>query len=340
MATKTKRLQLQSVGVIGGGAWGTALAQCLCAAGRDVLLWARDPSVVADINARHENGKRLPGIKLDVRLRATGALGEAAVADVLLLAAPAQHLRASALLLKPHLRRDTQLVICAKGIEQGTELPMSGVAFEVTGSMNLAVLSGPSFAKDVALGLPTAVVLAAPDMKMASQLAAVIGHRNFRIYASTDVIGVQTGGAVKNVLAIAAGIVAGRQLGASAQAALVTRAFHELTEFGRKCGAKPATLTGLSGLGDLMLTCNSPQSRNFAFGRHLGEGQSVSQALEAVRGTVEGVYTANVVDRVAREGKPVVEMPIAAAVHGILRGALSVDAAIDELLSRPQKAES
>jgi len=332
--------KMRSIGVIGGGAWGTALAQSLCAAGREVLLWARDEAVVADINARHQNSKRLPGIKLDARLRATGAIGEAAAADILLLAAPAQHLRASALLLKPHLRAETHLVICAKGIEQTTELPMSGVVFETTGSLNLAVLSGPSFAKDVVLGLPTAVVLAAPDMKTALQLAAAIGHRTFRIYASADVMGVQTGGAVKNVLAIAAGIVAGRKLGASAQAALVTRAFHELTAFGRKWGAKPATLTGLSGLGDLMLTCNSPQSRNFAFGRRLGEGLSVSQALAESGGIVEGVYTAKVVDRVAREVEPITGMPIASAVHGIVSGALSVDAAIDELLSRPQKAEN
>jgi glycerol-3-phosphate dehydrogenase (NAD(P)+) len=331
---------MRSIGIIGGGAWGTALAQSLCAAGREVLLWARDESVAAEINARHENSKRLPGVKLDARLRATSDLGEAAAADILLLAAPAQHLRASALLLKPHLRAETHLAICAKGIERTTELPMSGVVFETTGSLNLAVLSGPSFAKDVALGLPTAVVLAAPDMKTASHLAAAIGHRNFRVYASADVIGVQTGGAVKNVLAIAAGIVAGRKLGASAQAALVTRAFHELTAFGRKCGAKPATLTGLSGLGDLMLTCNSPQSRNFAFGRRLGEGRSVSRALAEAGGTVEGVYTAKVVDRVAREVEPVTAMPIASAVHGIVSGALSVDAAIDGLLSRPQRAES
>ncbi len=331
--------QMRNFAVIGGGAWGTALAQSQAAAGRKVVLWARDAGVVADINAKHRNERRLPGIALDPRLRATSELAEAAASDVLLLAVPAQHMRATCLLLKPHLTHDTQLVICAKGFEQVSGSQMSRVVNEATDRFS-AVLSGPGFASDVARGLPTAQVLAAIDWKTATKLGNAIGHKALRIYFSDDVLGVQMGGAVKNVLAIAAGIVAGRKLGASAHAALVTRAFHELTGFGHKWGGSRATFTGLSCLGDLLLTCNSPQSRNFTFGRHLGEGLTVAEALAATGGTVEGIYTAAVVDRVARAGKHAIDMPIASAVHRIVSGELTVEAAIDELADRPQKSET
>ena len=306
---------------------------------RSVLLWARDPTVVAGINDQHANATRLPGIPLDPGLRATNAIEEAAACDFLLLAVPAQQVRDACARLKPHWVRGKTLVICAKGFERGTGKFAVEIAGDALGGM-ATVLSGPSFAADVARGLPTAVTLAAFEHRDAEHLAAAIGHRHFRIYTSQDLAGVQLGGAVKNVLAIAAGILVGRRLGASAHAALVTRAFYELSQFCREFGAQRETLTGLSCLGDLILTCNSPQSRNFTLGRHLGEGMSLAEALAATGGTVEGVWTAGVVDAMARKPKRPLEMPIASAVHGIVSGATGVDAAIDELLSRPQKAES
>jgi len=339
MAAKEKASRLQSVGVIGGGAWGTALAQSLRMAGRDVLLWARDPEVVSGINHQHVNEQRLPGIALDHRLRATNAIDEAAACDFLLIAVPSQHVREASKGLKPHWEKGKPLVICAKGFEFGTGLYCAGVVSEVLGGLP-AVLSGPSFASDVARGLPTAVTLAAFKHRDAAHLAAAIGHKHFRVYTSQDLAGVQLGGAVKNVLAIAAGILVGRRLGASAHAALVTRAFYELSQFAREFGAQRETLTGLSCLGDLILTCNSPQSRNFTLGRHLGEGRTLPEALAATGGTVEGVVTATVVVEMARKPKRPLEMPIASAVQGVVSGRTSVNDAIDELLSRPQKAES
>lgn len=337
MAQRSK--QLQSVGVIGGGAWGTALAQSLRKAGRDVLLWARDPEVVSGINERHRNDARLPGLALDPELRATATIAAAAASDFLLITVPAQQMRAVAALLQPHVDKQKTIVVCAKGYELGTGLSMSAVVLQSLEIMP-AVLSGPSFASDVARGLPMAVALAAFDIQSANRLAAAIGHRNFRVYSTRDLVGVQMGGAVKNVLAIAAGIVAGRQLGASAQAALVTRAFHELFEFGRHVGAKRETLTGLSCLGDLILTCNSAQSRNFTLGRLLGEDRTLQEALAATSGTVEGIDTAAVLDGLVRREKLTIEMPIAAAVHRIISGAATIDDAIGELLSRPQRVES
>jgi glycerol-3-phosphate dehydrogenase (NAD(P)+) len=339
MAGKSGSGPLQSVGVIGAGAWGTALAQSLRMAGRDVVIWARDAAVVDGINRRHINERRLPGYALDPALLAISAIEAAAARDFLLLAVPAQQVRSACETLKPHWRAGRPLVICAKGLEQGTDKFVAAVAAEVLDG-TAAVLSGPSFAADVARGLPTAVTLAASSLDEAKQLAAAVGHRTFRIYSSDDLAGVQLGGAVKNVLAIAAGILTGRGLGASAHAALVTRAFAELSRFGLAYGARRETLTGLSCLGDLILTCNSPQSRNFTLGRHLGEGRTLAEALTATGGTVEGVATAAVVGRMANHARPKLDMPIASAVHRIVSGQLSVDNAIGELLSRPQKAES
>ena len=333
-----KKKRFKTFAVLGAGAWGTALANSLAMAGRDVVLWARDPALADAINTAHANDARLPGLALDRRLRATSDLASVAARDAVLLAVPAQHTRSVCRLLKPHLSHETEYVLCAKGFEQATGDTMATVAREEAGIF-ASVLSGPGFANDVARGLPTALVLASRDFKISSRLGNAIGHDALRIYFSEDVRGVQIGGAVKNVLAIAAGIVAGRRLGASAQAALVTRAFHELTEFGRLCGVQRETLTGLSCLGDLILTCNSPQSRNFTFGRLLGEGRSVAEAMAETRGTVEGVYTAAVVVRDARAGKRPIDMPIAIAVHRIVSGAQTVDQAIDELADRPQKAE-
>ncbi|HJU31943.1 MAG TPA: NAD(P)H-dependent glycerol-3-phosphate dehydrogenase [Hyphomicrobiaceae bacterium] len=328
---------LSSVGVIGGGAWGTALAQTLRSAGRPVRLWAREADVVADINARHSNSAFLAGVALDPALEATTELAAIAAQDIVLMVAPAQHVRAVSEELAPHLPAGKPVVLCAKGLEQATGKLLGDVLTETIPHATQAVLSGPSFAADVARGLPAALTIATADGGLGETLAAALGSRALRIYWSDDMVGVQLGGAVKNVLAIAAGIVDGRELGASAHAALVTRGFAELRRFGEALGARADTLMGLSGLGDLLLTCGSPQSRNMSLGRALGQGQSLAAVLGSRRSVAEGVYTAAAVAKVARERN--VDMPIAAAVHAIVEGRLDVDAAITALLSRPQRAE-
>ena len=330
---------MRTFSIVGAGAWGTALAQSMALAGRPVTLWARAATLADEINRFHHNERRLPGIPLDPRLRATADIAEAARADVIILAPPSPHMRATAGLLKPYLQPTSELVIGTKGFEQGTGEGMARVVLEATGKSS-AVLSGPGFASEVARGLPAALVLAAFDLRTAGKLGNAIGHRDLRIYFSQDLIGVQAGGAAKNVLAIAAGIVAGRKLGASAHAALVTRGFRELSQFVRGCGGQRETISGLSCLGDLILTCNSPQSRNFTFGRHLGEGRTVAEALVTTGGTVEGIYATAAVVKHAAEGKGHPDMPIATAVHRIVTGQLTVDQAIDALAGRPQKAES
>lgn len=329
---------IQSIGVIGGGAWGTALAQTARLAGREVVLCAREPEVVADINERRVNSQFLPGVPLDPALVATGDIARIAGADAVLMVAPAQHVRAAGVELAGHLTAGTPVVICAKGLEQATGKLMGEVLAEVLPRATLAALSGPSFAADVARGLPAALTLACTDERLGEALAQALGYRHFRLYWSGDVNGVQLGGAIKNVLAIAAGIVDGRQLGASAHAALVTRGFAELRRFGAAFGARTETLMGLSGLGDLLLTCGSPQSRNMSLGRALGQGQALDAVLGSRRSVAEGVYTAAAVAKVARERR--VEMPICEAVHAIVQGRSTVDQAIEALLARPFKAES
>ncbi|HZA01941.1 MAG TPA: NAD(P)H-dependent glycerol-3-phosphate dehydrogenase, partial [Hyphomicrobiaceae bacterium] len=282
---------VQTVGVIGGGAWGTALAQTLRRAGREVLLWAREPDVVEEINGRHTNTPFLPGIPLDPALRATGNLAEIAGQSDVLMVAPAQHVRAVASALSRHLPAATPVVVCAKGVEQATGKLMAEVLAETLPAATPAVLSGPSFASDVARGLPAALTLATHEEALGQQLAERLGYRQFRLYWSSDMVGVQLGGAVKNVLAIAAGVVDGKGLGASAHAALVTRGFAELRRLGVALGARPETLMGLSGLGDLLLTCGSPQSRNMSLGRALGQGRTLAAVLGGRRSVAEGVYT-------------------------------------------------
>lgn len=328
---------LRSIGVIGSGAWGTALAQTAVVAGRETLIWARKDAVAREINAQHTNQVFLPGIPLSEKLTATCDLAAIARCDAILLVSPAQHLRAVAGALAPHYRAGTPLVICAKGLEQATGKLMGTVLNESLPGATQAVLSGPSFAADVAKGLPAALTLATQSEELARALAEAIGSRSFRVYWSSDQIGVELGGALKNVLAIAAGIVDGRGFGASAHAALVTRGFAEMRRFGAALGARPETLTGLSGLGDLLLTCGSPQSRNMSLGRALGQGRTLAEVLGGRRSVAEGVFTAAAVTKLAREKG--VEMPIASAVHGIVDGRLDVNEAIEGLLSRPFRAE-
>lgn len=324
--------------VIGGGAWGTALAQTASAAGNTVTLWAREPEVVTDINGRHCNELFLPGVALDKSLVATGDLAEIANHDTILLVAPAQHLRTVAAELSGRLRAGATVVICAKGLEQATGKLLGQVLAESLPEATPAVLSGPSFAADVARLLPTAVTLAVADPAKGRSLAERLSGRHFRIYWSDDLIGTQLGGAVKNVLAIAAGIVDGRRLGASAHAALVTRGFAELRRFSEALGARTDTLMGLSGLGDLLLTCGSAQSRNMSLGRALGEGRTLADVLGSRRSVAEGVFTAAAVVRRANELG--IEMPISNAVKDIVEGRITVDDAIEALLSRPLKPEA
>jgi len=326
-----------SIGVIGGGAWGTALAQTMRLAGRSTLIWAREAEVVAEINAAHANTPFLPGVALEAGLRATADLSEIAAQDVVLMVAPAQHVRVSATALGRHLPKAKPVVICAKGLEQATGKLLGEVLAEALPDATQAVLSGPSFAADVARGLPAALTLATTNETLGEALATALGYRHLRIYWSSDSIGVQLGGAVKNVLAIAAGIVEGKGLGASAHAALVTRGFAELRRLGEALGARPETLMGLSGLGDLLLTCGSPQSRNMSLGSALGQGQTLQAVLGSRRSVAEGVFTAAAVVKVA--GEKGIDMPICRAVHGIVEGKITVDAAIEALLSRPQRAE-
>ncbi len=321
------------IAVVGAGAWGTALALTCARAGRKVTLWESDAANAAQLATRRES-LFLPGVRIDDSIVVAGDLADACRAPAILLVVPAQAVRAVATSLSPLIAAATPVIVCAKGIERGTKTFMAELIAQCAPTAAPAILSGPSFAADVARGLPTAVTLAANDDKLARELARAIGSASFRPYHSTDVRGVEIGGAAKNVLAIAAGVVSGRGLGASALAALTTRGFAELVRFGRAYGAKAETMMGLSGLGDLLLTCSSPQSRNFTFGVNLGRGQK-PESIHA--GLAEGVFTAPVLLEMARERD--LDMPIASAVAALLDGKMSVDEAIDSLLSRPLKAE-
>jgi glycerol-3-phosphate dehydrogenase (NAD(P)+) len=321
--------------VVGAGAWGTALALTCARAGRKVTLWEHDAANAAQLKTKRES-LFLPGVRIDDGIALAGDLAVAAGADAILLVVPAQAVRAAATALAPHLPPRTPVIVCAKGIERGSKKFMSEVIAEAAPKATVAILSGPSFAADVARGMPTAVTLAAGDAGLAGALAQAISSATFRPYHSTDVRGVEIGGATKNVLAIAAGVVTGRGLGASASAALTTRGFAELMRFGRAYGAKPETMMGLSGLGDLLLTCSSPQSRNFSFGVNLGRGGNPT-TIQRTTGLAEGAFTAPVLLEMARERS--VDMPISAAVAALLEGKMTVDAAIESLLARPLKAE-
>ncbi|MCW5698141.1 MAG: NAD(P)-dependent glycerol-3-phosphate dehydrogenase [Bauldia sp.] len=329
---------IERVGIIGGGAWGTALALVAARAGRQVLLYARDQATVDSVNRHSTNPEHLPDLALDPPIAATADFAAAADADFVILAVPAQALRGAAAALAATLRAATPVAIAAKGIERATGRRLTEVLGEAAPRATAAVLSGPSFAPDVARGLPTAVTLAAADADLALALCRALAGPTFRPYAETDVIGVELGGALKNVLAIAAGIVAGRRLGASAGAALIARGFAEMRRFAEAFGARPETLMGLSGLGDLVLTCSSPQSRNMSVGLALGAGQTLDEALAGKLSVAEGVASAPAVRDLAR--RLGVETPICEAVAAVLAGEVAVDDAIRGLLSRPLREES
>jgi glycerol-3-phosphate dehydrogenase (NAD(P)+) len=328
-------MSLDRVTVLGAGAWGSALANVAERAGRRVTLWARDSKAAAAMDKSREN-PRLPGMRFADGIAVTGDIALAARTEAVLLAVPAQELRQVALMLDDLLPSGTPVIACAKGIERGSHRFMTEVIAECAQTALPAILSGPSFAADVARGLPTAVTLAAKDLGLAERLTQALGSGSFRPYHSTDVRGVEIGGAAKNVLAIAAGIATGRGLGASAVAALTTRGFAELFRFGRAFGARPETLTGLSGLGDLVLTCSSPQSRNFSLGVALGKGEKRDQAGHG--NLAEGAFTAPALVELAKAKN--IDMPIAAAIAAVLDGRLGVDEAIESLMARPFKSEA
>ena len=324
-------------GVIGAGAWGTALAQVCARAGLEVTLQAREAEVVASVNQAHENALFLPGVALEPAIRAAPDMSALAACDLILAVAPAQHLRSALAALAPHLKPDAPVVLCAKGVEQGSLKLMTEVAAETIPGAPIAVLSGPSFAGEVARGLPTAVTLACDDETLARAIAHAIATPTFRPYVAGDMIGAEAGGAVKNVLAIACGISEGRGLGRSAHAALITRGFSELTRVAVAMGGEAETVAGLCGLGDLVLTCSSPQSRNMSVGLALGRGQTLDEALAGKLSVAEGVASAPAVRALTR--KLGVDTPICEAVAAILAGETEVDAAILSLLSRPIKTE-
>ncbi len=329
---------MKRLAVIGGGAWGSALASVAARGSAAVTLWARDPAVVAAINERHENPVYLPGIALDPRVAAMSE-PKAALAGVdgVLVVVPAQFLRGVLVMLAPLLPHGLPLLLCAKGIETQSLMTMSEIAAEIAPESPVAVLSGPSFAAEVARGLPTAVTIASRDAALAGAFVAALGSVRFRPYSSGDPLGAEIGGAVKNVLAIACGIVEGRELGDNARAALITRGLAEMVRLGRAKGAAAETFRGLSGLGDLVLTCTARQSRNYALGEALGSGATLAEALGGRRSVVEGVATSAAVARLA--ARLDVEMPITAAVDGVLHRGMAIDMMIDDLLSRPRRAE-
>ena len=328
-------MSLERVAVIGGGAWGTALAQVAAANDREVLLWALEDEVVAAINKIHENPLFLKGLKLSKSISATNNFSNLSAADLWLVVTPAQHMRA---ILGRLPCTGKPLVLCSKGIEEGSGLMLHEVAKEACPDSQVAVLSGPTFAHEVAAGLPTAVTVACDDEHLGERIRQRLAIPTFRTYWTDDVAGAEVGGAVKNVLAIACGVVEGRRLGLNARAALIARGFAEMTRFGLALGARRETLAGLSGLGDLVLTCSSTSSRNFSLGKAIGEGQSPGELMADRRTVAEGAHTAPVLDRIARQRG--VDMPIVAAVASLLSGKAGVDAVLGEMLSRPLRAES
>jgi glycerol-3-phosphate dehydrogenase (NAD(P)+) len=328
---------LQHIGVIGGGAWGTALAQVAATAGRQVTLWAREPEVVQAIQDSSENQAFLPGVRLDAAIAATGNLAALSAANAILVVCPAQHVRSMLAAALPHLAPQTPLVLCAKGIEQGTGLLLGEIVEQVAPGRPLAVLSGPTFAAEVARGLPTAITLACADEALGQALIGAIGQPRFRPYWSPDVAGAEVGGAVKNVLAIACGVAAGKQLGENAKASLITRGFAELLRFGAAKGAEQSTLMGLCGLGDLILTCSSPQSRNMSLGLALGQGRSAAEVLAERKAVTEGAHTAPILVETARQLG--VDMPICEAVNAMVHDGEAPDAVLARLLARPFRKE-
>ena len=329
-------LTFERIAVVGAGAWGTALAQVAHRAGRSVTLWTRRPAQAEELRRTRQNVRYLPGVALDPAIAVTADPATLAAAEAVLLAVPAQALRDAGLALRAHLP-EVPLVLCAKGIDLSSGLLLDAVVGDLLPGRPLAVLSGPTFAREVAQGLPTAITLAAADEALGEALAQALGSAAFRPYWTDDVTGVLVGGAVKNVIAIACGIVGGRRLGENARAALLTRGLAEMLRLAQALGARRETLMGLAGLGDLVLSATSAQSRNYALGERLGQGQSLTEAQGTSKGVTEGVATAAAVVQLAQ--RHAVEMPIAAAVDAVLHRGAAIDSAMEALLARAFKPE-
>lgn len=330
---------MQKIGIIGAGSWGTALAQSMGIAGKDVLIWAREAEVVEAINTRHENTVFMPGVTLSENIKATDSLSQIAECAVILLVTPAQHVRATLSAIKGELAEGRPVVICAKGIEMETGHLMSQVAEEEAGNATYAILTGPTFAGEIARGLPSAVTIAAKDKDVAQEIRDTLASRTLRPYITDDLIGAQIGGALKNVVAIACGTIMGRGLGESARAALITRGLAEMARLTSAMGGNKETLMGMCGVGDLMLTCSSLQSRNYSLGVLLGEGKSLEEVMQARQGkaVTEGVHTAAALMVMAK--KHAVDMPIASAVHRCVGLGESMDSVIEDMLDRPLRPE-
>lgn len=328
---------MTTIGVIGAGAWGTALAQVLITGEREVKIWAREPEVVEAINSKNENTVFLPGIPLNPSLTATESLDDITKCDVVLVVTPAQYVRDTLESIKDKIEPGQPVVICSKGVELESGLLLSQVAEEVVPEAGIAILTGPTFASEVAQGLPTAVTISAKDKTLAHQLQDALGVKRFRPYVTDDIVGTQLGGAIKNVIAIACGIVTGKGLGDSARAALLTRGVAEIARLGVAMGAEKDTLLGMCGIGDLMLTCSSMQSRNFSLGAALGEGKTMEEILGKRNAVTEGVHTAKATLALAKNYA--VDMPITEAVNKCLNEGVPIDEAIEEMLNRPFKYE-
>lgn len=328
----------KKIGVIGAGAWGTALAQALSSGGKNVILWAREEEVAQALRDKRENTVFLPGVKLDEKLKISSNLeGTTKTADILLIVTPAQHVRATLELMKENLTPKQPIVICSKGVELETGKLLSQVVEKVLPNSPVAILTGPSFASEIARGLPSAVTIASDNADLRRDLQEAIGVKHFRPYVTEDIIGTQLAGAIKNVIAIACGIVIGRQMGESARAALLTRGVAEIARLAVAMNGKRNTLLGMCGVGDLTLTCTSMQSRNYSLGFALGEGKKLEEILKTRKSVTEGIYTAKATLSLAK--KNAVDMPITEAISKALNGDISIDEAIEEMLNRPFKYE-
>ena len=330
---------MQKIGIIGAGAWGTALAQVLANNDSEVLLWAREPELVSNINTDNENHLFLPGISLNPSIQATDSLSRVAESELLLLVTPAQYVRNTLKSLRPVMTPGKPLVICSKGIEIETGALLSDIAAEEVPDTAMGVMNGPTFAAEVAKGKPSAVTLAVRDKDIGQEIFESINSRSMRVYTSEDLIGVQIGGAVKNVIAIACGVAEGMKMGESTRAALMTRGLTEMSRLVSAMDGKRMTLMGMCGIGDLVLTCNSTQSRNFTLGQALGQGKSIDNIMAEREGTgvTEGYYTAKALKRMA--DKHAVDMPISQAVYECLHKGKPIKAGINDLLERPAKSK-
>lgn len=329
---------MATIGVIGAGAWGTALAQSFASKGNTVTLWARDPGLADSINATHINQTYLPETTLHSGITATADIGTVCQADIVVPVVPAQYMRATLEAMAAHIRPNQPVVICAKGIEIASGSFMSQLATSIMPQAKIGILSGPNFAHEVARGLPAAATLACDNTDDFKTTRDALASKNLRLYLSDDIIGTQIGGAVKNVIAIVCGIVAGRSLGENARAAVVTRGLHEMARLAKAMGGRRETLMGLSGVGDLILTCSSMQSRNFSLGYALGQGKTLQAILDERAGVTEGVPTAEALSKLARDKG--IDMPLVNALQACLTGVLDIDAAMNALMDRPYQMEN